>query len=170
MQLLAVRTISCLPKTYPSPSLSSAPSYANIPSLGPSCSPAQSARSSSDPKPSPVSNRAIKSIGMQKKESHERFFTHRHPTTTETQQLCCEQSIRGGGECGTLSKKRNAFAWRETHPPTRRRPPPVRCRRVSPRPARTGKPGPSRTLGRRTCRLSRWRARLGRARQRLRRP
>ena len=74
-----------------------------------------------------------------KKESHEKVFTHRHPTSIETRQLRCERSIREGGESGTLSEKSNAFAWRETHPPTRRRPPPVRCRRVSPCLARLGR-------------------------------
>ena len=102
-----------------------------------------------------------------KKESHEKVFTHRHPTSIETRQLRCERSIREGGERGTLSKKSNAFAWRETHPPTRRRPPPIRW---------TGAPAPAwamtaaRTIGLRTYRSSCWRARLGRARQRLRGP
>ena len=109
-----------------------------------------------------------------KKESHKRVFTHRHPTSIKTRQLRCERSIHKGGEYGTFSKKSNAFAWRETHPPTRRRHPPTRCRRVSPCPVQLGALAPvlamtaARTIGRRTYRLSCWRTRLGRARQRLR--
>ena len=101
-----------------------------------------------------------------KKESDKRVFTH-HPTTIETEQLRREQSIREGGESGTSSKESNAFAWRETHLLTGRRPPPVRCRRIPPRPAQTGAPAPAwamtaaRTLARRTCMSNCWRARLG---------
>ena len=100
-----------------------------------------------------------------KKESHNECSLT--ITQRRSRQSNRERSIREGGECGTSAKESNAFAWRDTPPLTGQRPPPVRCRRIPPRPAQTGAPAPAwaitaaRTLARRTCMSNFWRVRLG---------